>query len=100
MLEVMFGLEVRDEAKYAEYRARMTPILLAHGGSFVVDVRVAEVLKSPAPGGFDRLFTIRFPTVAAHDTFFENAEYLEVRRQWFVPSVSRVVKLGRYEVLP
>jgi uncharacterized protein (DUF1330 family) len=78
----------------------MTPLLLAHGGSFVVDVRVAEVLKSPASGGFNRLFTIRFPTVAAHDTFFGNPEYLEIRREWFVPSVGRVAKLGRYEVLP
>lgn len=99
-MEILIGLEVLDEASYAEYRARMTPLLHAHGGSFGVDVRVAEVLKSPEPGAFNRLFTIRFPTVAAHDSFFENAEYLAIRREWFEPSVGRVRRLGRYAVLP
>ncbi|RYZ09777.1 MAG: DUF1330 domain-containing protein [Myxococcales bacterium] len=99
-MEILIGLEVRDDAMYREYRARMTPLLLAHGGSFGVDVRVAEVLKSPQPGAFNRLFTIRFPSVAAHDTFFGNAEYLAIRRQWFEPGVGLVTHLGRYEVLP
>lgn len=99
-MEILIGLEVLDDAKYTEYRARMTPLLHAHGGSFGLDVRVAEVLKSPEAGPFNRLFTIRFPTVAAHDNFFENAEYLAIRREWFEPSVGRVQRLGRYEVLP
>lgn len=99
-MEILIGLEVRDEAGYAAYRARMTPLLVARGGSFGVDVRVAEVLKSPDPVAFNRLFTIRFPSRAAHDAFFEDAEYLAIRRQWFEPSVGRVLALGRYEVLP
>lgn len=99
-MDILIGLEVLDDAKYTEYRARMTPLLLAHGGSFGVDVRVSEVLQSPAAGAFSRLFTIRFPTVAAHDAFFQNAEYLAIRREWFEPSVGRVHQLGRYEVLP
>ncbi len=99
-MEVLIGLEVRDEAGYTAYRAAMTPLLVAHGGSFGLDVRVAEVLQSPKPGSFNRLFTIRFPSVAEHDAFFSNAEYQAIRRQLFEPSVGQVHRLGRYEVLP
>jgi uncharacterized protein (DUF1330 family) len=99
-MEILVGLEVLDDETYSEYRARMTPILLEHGGSFGLDVRVAEVLRSPQPGEFNRLFTIRFPSVEAHDAFFANAAYLAIRRQFLEPSIGRVLRLGRYQALP
>lgn len=98
MIEVLYGLEVIDDDTYAAYRAAMTPLLEAHGGRFVVDVRVAEVLRSPDSARFNRLFTIRFPSPERMDAFFSNAEYLAVRARLFEPSVAAIRKLGDYEV--
>lgn len=100
MIEILIGLRVTDEDTYSAYRAHMMPILAAGGGSFGVDVRVAEVLKSPSTEPFNRLFTIRFPSLSAHDAFFADPEYLAVRRRFFEPSVAHTSRFGRYEVLP
>jgi len=99
MVEILVGLQVTDEPTYAAYRAHMTPLLTAHGGSFGVDVRVAEVLKTPGDQPFNRLFTIRFPSSSALDAFFANPEYLAVRRRFLEPSVAHTTRFGRYEVL-
>ena len=44
MVEMLVGLNVTDEARYAEYRRRITPLLESGGGSFGYDFRVSEVL--------------------------------------------------------
>lgn len=100
MMEILIGLRVTNEELYAAYRAHMTPLLEARGGSFGVDVRVAEVLKNPGAEPFNRLFTIRFPSPEAHAAFFSDPEYLAVRQRFFEPSVAYTLRLGRYEVLP
>lgn len=99
-VEILIGLQVTDEPTYAAYRAHMTPLLVAHGGDFGVDVRVAEVLKNPGEQPFNRMFTIGFPSWSAHDAFFANPEYLAVRRRFFEPSVAHSARFGRYEVPP
>lgn len=98
-IEILVGLEVTDDATYAEYRAQMTPLLEAHGGRFVVDVRVAEVLRSPGRATINRLFTIRFPSQERLDAFFAHPEYVAIRRRWFEPSVGGVDRLATYHVL-
>lgn len=100
MVDILIGLRVIDEETYSAYRAHMTPLLVARGGSFGVDVRVAEVLKNPGAEAFNRLFTIRFPTREAHDAFFADPEYCAVRRRFFDASVVYTLRLGFYEVLP
>lgn len=99
IMELLIGLEVTDETSYAHYRAQMLPILARYGGSFGIDVRVSEVLKSTNDGSFNRLFTLRFPSLTAHDAFFADPEYRSVRRRSFEPSVARTMRLGRYEPL-
>jgi uncharacterized protein (DUF1330 family) len=99
MFEILVGLRVTDEVGYADYRAHMMPLLGEHGGSFGVDVRVAEVLKNPGSEPFNRLFTIRFPSLAAHDAFFADPRYLAVRQRFFEPSVAHTARFGRYQVL-
>ena len=94
MSETLVAVKLRDEAGYAEYRARMTPLLEAHGGRFVLDVRVAEVLRAPDDADFDRLFSIRFPDEDAREAFFSNPEYVAIRKQHFEPSVSATTLLG------
>jgi len=49
MIEILFGAQVDDATRYAEYRAAIAPLLEARGGRFVLDVMVAEVLRSPTP---------------------------------------------------
>lgn len=92
----LIGLLVDDPARYAEYRAGMTPILHAHGGAFGVDLEVSRVLKSPADGPLNRVFTIAFPDREAHARFFADAGYLAVRAKHFEPAVSRVCVLAEW----
>jgi len=97
MIETLMALNVVDAEQYAQYRARMTPLLEACGGSFGLDVWVAEVLRSPTDKPFNRLFTIVFPSPEQRDAFFSNPEYLAIRQAWFEPSVAAVTELGRLE---
>lgn len=99
MFEILVGLQVKDDATYAEYRAHMLPLLRLHGGSFIVDVRVSEVLKSPESNAINRLFTIRFPSEQQHDAFFAHPEYKAVRAKYFEPSVAATSRIARYQVL-
>lgn len=96
--EILVGVNVTDDRIYAHYRAEMTPLLEAHGGRFVLDVRVAEILRNPSEQGFNRLFTIRFPSPQKRDEFFSHPEYIAIRRRLFEPSVSGAVRLGDYPV--
>lgn len=92
--EILVGVQVTDEAGYAEYRRRMTPLLHQHGGRFVLDVRVSEVLRAPEDAAFNRLFTIRFPDAEQRARFFSSPEYLAIRAEHFDPSVSAAAQLG------
>jgi uncharacterized protein (DUF1330 family) len=97
--EILIGVQVIDEAGYARYRAEMTPVLEAHGGRFVLDVRVAEILRASSPAAFNRLFSIRFPSARHRDAFFANPDYMAIRARLFEPSVSEMVRLGDYAVV-
>jgi uncharacterized protein (DUF1330 family) len=77
----------------------MAPLLEKHGGRFVLDVRVAEILRASSPVAFNRLFTLRFPSAQAAQAFFADPAYLAVRARWFEPSVAEVVRLGDYAVV-
>jgi uncharacterized protein (DUF1330 family) len=94
MIETLVTLNVVDADLYAKYRAAMTPLLEAHGGSFGLDLWVAEVLRSPDPKPFNRLFTIIFPSPERRDAFFSNPDYLAVRKAFFDPSVSTATRLA------
>lgn len=96
--EVLIGVQVIDEAGYARYRAEMAPLLEAHGGRFVLDVRVAEILRAPSPTAFNRLFVIHFLSARHRDAFFADPGYMAVRARLFEPSVSEMVRLGDYSV--
>lgn len=95
---ILVGLEVKDPVRYAEYRARMTPLLHALGGAFGIDLEVSRVLKGPADAAYsvNRVFSIEFPSRAVCDQFFADAEYRAVRSEWFEPAVGHVVRLGEW----
>jgi uncharacterized protein (DUF1330 family) len=95
MIETLMALNVTDPELYAQYRARMTPLLEAHGGSFGLDLWVREVLRSPISEPFNRVFTIVFPSPEQREAFFSNPDYKAVRKAFFEPSVSATTQLGR-----
>lgn len=97
MFDRTVGLEVLDDALYTQYRAEMTPLLEAAGGRFVLDVRVAEVLRGPEGARFNRLFTIRFPTQTAFAAFFADPTYLAIRARLLTPSVGQLHVLAAHE---
>jgi uncharacterized protein (DUF1330 family) len=99
MIETLYGIQVTDSEGYAAYREKMMPLLASTGGQFVVDLWIESVLRAPGGAPMNRVFSIRFPSEAAADAFFADPVYLEVRRQYFAPSVASVTVLGRYEVL-
>jgi uncharacterized protein (DUF1330 family) len=100
VIEILTVARVTDADTYGRYRAEMTPLLEARGGSFGVDVIVDRVLHPRDAAGFDRLFTIRFPSLEEMEAFFGDPRYLEIRRRLFDPSVAEIRRLGRYAVLP
>lgn len=97
MIEILMAMHVVNAEQYAQYRTQMTPLLEAHGGSFGLDVWVAEVLRSPIDKPFNRLFTIRFPSLEQREAFFSNLEYRAIRQALFEPSVAAATELGRLE---
>ncbi|WP_437934769.1 DUF1330 domain-containing protein [Sorangium sp. So ce341] len=92
---LLMGLEVTDEAAYASYRARMTPILSSYGGAFGHDFVVARVLKGDAR--INRVFTLVFPDRATRERFFADAQYRAVRAELFEPAVAAALVLGELE---
>ncbi len=92
----LFGVQVDDQQKYSEYRARMTPLLHAHGGAFGLDLDVARVLRAPNDAVMNRVFTIVFPSRQASSAFFANESYRAIRAEWFEPAVSRVLTLAEW----
>lgn len=96
MIETLMALHVIDAELYAKYRAAMTPLLEAHGGSFGLDLWVGEVLRAPPEmKPFNRMFSIIFPSLERREAFFSNPEYLAVRKALFEPSVAATTNLGQ-----
>ncbi len=96
-LEILVGLYVVNEAGYQLYRDEMIPILESYGGGFGYDFKVSEVLKSQTKAPINRVFTIFFPAQDSKDSFFSNAEYLQVRQRHFEKSVSATTTIATYE---
>jgi uncharacterized protein (DUF1330 family) len=91
---VLMGLEVTDDASYARYRAGMTPILQALGGSFLYDFAVAKVLKGDAR--INRVFAISYPDRATRARLYEDERYRAVRKQFFEPAVASTTLLAEF----
>ncbi len=98
-IDRLVGVQIADEVLYQQYRQNMLPILERHGGRFILDVRVSDVLLSPASQPFNRLFTIRFPDESAMEAFFSCDDYQQVRQRFFEPAVAATAALARYVVI-
>lgn len=96
-LERLVGLNVTDDEGYQAYRDGMMPILDSYGGGFGYDFKVSEVLRSETEAPINRVFTIWFPDEETMNAFFSDAEYLEVRRRHFEPSVADTTVIAKYQ---
>ena len=66
-------LVVHDDAKYAEYRAQVPPVIAAHGGRYLVRGGAVDVKEGDPPDG--RLVVVEFPDMASAHAFYGSAEY-------------------------
>lgn len=96
-VEMLVGLNVVDDDMYQAYRDEITPILENYGGGFSCDFKILEVLKSPTEKPINRVFTIYFPDKASMESFFSNAEYLEIKQRHFESSVAGTTIISTYE---
>jgi uncharacterized protein (DUF1330 family) len=95
--EMLVGLNVVDQEEYASYRAGMTPLLEAAGGTFAYDFEVARTLKADAAHPINRVFLIRFPDRATRDQFFSSPAYLAIRERYFANSVQGATRIAEYD---
>ena len=96
MVEMLVGLNVIHDERYAEYRRRMTPLLESRGGSFGYDFRVSEVLITATPELINRVFTIRFQSEEEIELFFSNPEYLAIKEEFFEGAVLNTTVISTY----
>ena len=72
---IIADLDVRDVAKYEEYRARVPASIAAYGGRFVVRGGKVETLEGTwAPS---RLVIVEFPSVERAKAWWNSDEYAE-----------------------
>jgi uncharacterized protein (DUF1330 family) len=94
--EITVGLLVVDNEKYAQYRAKMTPLLEAMGGRFRYDFEVARTLKGEAGHEINRAFVIQFPDRAGKERFFKDPEYMDIRARFFEKAVRHTTIIAEY----
>ena len=92
--QMIVGLFVADQEQYAQYRAEMTPLLHAAGGSFRFDFEVARTLKSDAPHEINRVFVIQFPDRETKERFFADPRYVEIRARLFEQAVQGMTRIA------
>ncbi len=67
------NVEVRDEARFAEYRAAVEPMIEAYGGRCLV--RGTAVAMPEGALAVDRLVLLEFDDMDRLRAFYEGAEY-------------------------
>ncbi len=95
--EILVGLHVTDDESYTNYRAAMTPLLEAVGGTFRYDFTIERMLKGVAKPPINRLFVISFPDESTKESFFADPKYLAAKREFFESAVDMVDIIATYE---
>ncbi len=97
--DTLVGLHVSDDASYTNYRAAMTPLLEAVGGSFHYDFKIQETLIGPTDPPINRLFVISFPDEATMNSFFADPNYVAAKEEFFESAVDMVNIMGTLETI-
>ena len=82
-------LAVHDEAGFADYRDRVTPVIAAHGGRYIVRGGALETLEGGSPPS--RLVIVEFPSMEAARVFYHSADYAPVLQLRLASAASDVL---------
>ncbi len=70
---MIVDVDIRDSAKYADYKRQIPALIARHGGEFIVRGGDLEVLEGDwIP---TRLVIFRFPSLEAIHAFFDDPDY-------------------------
>ena len=94
--EILVGLNVTDAQQYRKYREAMTPLLKKHQGGFRYDFWVNETLKSEASNIINRVFVIYFQDKNCKELFFNNTDYLRIKKKYYQGAVAATSILSEY----
>jgi uncharacterized protein (DUF1330 family) len=67
------NIEVKDPAKFEEYRQKVVPVIKKFGGRYLIRGGDLRRLEGNLP--FNRLVVLEFPTIEAAQRFYDSAEY-------------------------
>lgn len=67
------NLDVHDPARFAEYGARVAPLIAAHGGRYLV--RGGAVTAAEGEPGLRRVVIVEYPDMATARAFYDSSEY-------------------------
>ena len=67
------NIDVKDPAKFEEYRRKVVPVIKKFGGRYLVRGGDLRHLEGNLP--LNRLVVLEFPTAEAAQQFYDSAEY-------------------------
>jgi uncharacterized protein (DUF1330 family) len=67
------NIEVKDPAKFEEYRQKVVPVIQKFGGRYLV--RGGDVRRLEGNLPLKRLVVLEFPTIEAAQQFYDSDEY-------------------------
>lgn len=95
--ELLVGLQVTDPDKYLKYRQAMIPLLAKYGGGFRYDFWIKETLRAATVNEMNRVFVIYFKDQESMGGFFNNAEYLQIKDEYYADAVTETTILSEYK---
>ncbi|MBL6456421.1 DUF1330 domain-containing protein [Belnapia sp. T6] len=85
------NIEVRDPARFAEYREKVAPMITAFGGRYLVRGGAVTVVEGDP--GLHRVVVLEFPSMERLRAFYDSPDYaplLALRRAGTVSHVALV----------
>jgi uncharacterized protein (DUF1330 family) len=88
------NIDVKDAAKFEEYRQKVVPVIEKFGGRYLV--RGGELRRLEGNLPLNRLVILEFPTIDAAQKFYDSAEYAPILKLRLDSTRSEVVLAEGY----
>jgi uncharacterized protein (DUF1330 family) len=88
------NIEVKDPAKFEEYRQKVVPVIEKFGGRYLIRGGDVRHLEGNLP--LQRLVVLEFPTLGAVQRFYNSAEYEPILKLRLASTRSDVVLVQGY----
>jgi uncharacterized protein (DUF1330 family) len=88
------NIEVKDPAKFEEYRQKVVPVIEKFGGRYLI--RGGDVRRLEGNLPLQRLVVLEFPTLEAAQRFYNSAEYKPILKLRLASTQSDVVLAQGY----